>query len=97
MTRTMSSTEIVRHFRAALDSVIRTGESIRIERHGEIVAELSSVVVSQPRPNSTVFAELVQDLAPDPEFADILETIHSEGNRELTRDPWAAKADAQDG
>jgi len=91
----MSSTDIVRHFRAALDSVIRTGESIRIERHGEIVAELSPLVFSQPRPNSSVLADLVRDLLPDPEFADILERIHNEGNRQDALDPWEADAGDQ--
>jgi len=87
MTRTMRATEVVRNFRAALDAVIRTGETIRIERHGEIVAELRA---AQPAPDANPMAELSRLLAEygreDPGFADEVEATHAEWNAESMRD-----------
>jgi antitoxin (DNA-binding transcriptional repressor) of toxin-antitoxin stability system len=88
MTRTLSATEVARNFREVLDQVERSGESVRIERHGHVVAELGPAE-SGRRFTGRDLARLLERLpVPDEAFAADLDKIRAEWRATPVRDPW---------
>jgi len=85
MTRTLTATEVARNFRAVLDELERSGERVRIERHGHIVAELS------PARRQPTLGELVEYLrgveCPDADFTPDAEEAHRIMNEPI-RNRW---------
>jgi len=89
MARTLTATEVARNFREVLDLVERSGESVRIERHGHIVAELGPAHSVEPHLTWGELIEFLRKLGtPDPEFVRDVEEAHRAINQPI-RDPWA--------
>ncbi|RIQ33695.1 type II toxin-antitoxin system Phd/YefM family antitoxin [Jiangella rhizosphaerae] len=67
---TMTATEVARNFSAVLDAVAG-GETILITRGGRRVAELTAT----PAANGGVVREVLRRHAPDPGWADDIESV----------------------
>jgi antitoxin (DNA-binding transcriptional repressor) of toxin-antitoxin stability system len=90
MTRKMTATEVARNFRSVLDEVERSGESVRIERHGHVVAELGPASAADQHVTWGELCELLRRLGPpDAHFARGAEEAHREINQPV-RDTWAS-------
>ncbi len=91
MTLKMTATEVARNFRSVLDQVERSGESVRIERHGHVVAELGPASEVDHRLTWGELLELLhQQLGPpDADFARDVEEAHRVINQPV-RDAWAS-------
>jgi antitoxin (DNA-binding transcriptional repressor) of toxin-antitoxin stability system len=86
----MTATEVARNFRAVLDEVERSGESVRIERHGHVVAELGPASAVNHRLTWGELLELLRRLGPpDADFARDVEEAHRVINQPV-RDAWAS-------
>jgi antitoxin (DNA-binding transcriptional repressor) of toxin-antitoxin stability system len=72
----ITATELARNLSDILNRVRYRGESFRVERNGEVVAELRPAMISRGVPLSE-FAAFWDGLAkPDPEFWDQVEEAH---------------------
>jgi antitoxin (DNA-binding transcriptional repressor) of toxin-antitoxin stability system len=90
MTRQMTATEVARNFISVLDEVERSGETVRIERHGHVVAELGPASAADQRFTWGESFELLRRLGPpDADFARDVEEAHREINQPV-RDAWAS-------
>jgi antitoxin (DNA-binding transcriptional repressor) of toxin-antitoxin stability system len=90
MTRNMTATEVARNFRSVLDEIERSGESVRIERHGHVVAELGPAPALERRLKWGELLELLRQLEPaDADFARDVEEAHRSINQPV-RDAWAS-------
>jgi antitoxin (DNA-binding transcriptional repressor) of toxin-antitoxin stability system len=88
MTRTLTATELARNFREVLDQVERSGETVRIERHGHVIAELGPAE-SGRRFTGRDLARLLERLpVPDESFAADLAKIRAESRAAPVRNPW---------
>ena len=89
MSTTITATEAARSFSDLLNRVRYRGETFRIVRSGEEVAQLTAASSR----SGTSFRELVEKLqaegAGDPDFADELEEIQA-GQPRLGEGPWAS-------
>ncbi len=78
MNTTITATEAARRFSDLLNRVRYRGETFRIVRSGEEVAQLTAAA---PRPQTTLRAllgRLLAERTADPDFADDLERIQTE-------------------
>jgi antitoxin (DNA-binding transcriptional repressor) of toxin-antitoxin stability system len=90
MTRKMTATEVARNFTSVLDEVERSGESVRIERHGHVVAELGPASTVDRRLRWGELLELLRRLgSPDADFARDVEEAHHDIDQPV-RDAWAS-------
>jgi len=90
MTRTLTATEVARNFREVLDQIERSGESVRIERHGHVVAELGPAQAVERHLTWGELVELLRQLGtPDAEFVRDVEEAHRAINQPI-RNPWAS-------
>ena len=90
MTRTLTATEVARNFRMVLDEVERSGERVRIERHGHVVAELGPASAIERQSTWGELVELLRRLGrPDEDFARDLAEAHRALNEPI-RDAWAS-------
>ncbi len=88
MSKIISATDAARNFRAVLNEVEGHGETFRIERHGQPVAELAPIGSRVRRFTGRDLVELLQSLPRlDAEFAADVADIHARGNTPV-RDPW---------
>ena len=92
VTKTITATQVARHFRAVLNEIEESGETYRIEPHGRMVAELRPVGSTGGRFTGRDLAELLRRLpAPDPDFASDVERVRAEWRAAPSRDPWQAR------
>ena len=75
MDATVNATYAARHFRELLDRVLR-GDSIQIERHGQIVARLAPMRATST--NMARFNERIRQIGADETGAATLAQVHRE-------------------
>ncbi len=78
MDTTITATEAARHFSDLLNRVRYRGETFRIVRSGEEVAQLTAASPRSETSLRALLSKLEAERTDDPEFADDLERIQAE-------------------
>lgn len=89
MSSTITATEAARSFSDLLNRVRYRGETFRIVRSGEDVAELRAASSRSGISLRELFDNLQAQEMKDSDFADDLERIQGEQPK-LSKDPWAS-------
>ncbi len=89
MSTTITATEAARSFSDLLNRVRYRGETFRIVRSGEEVAQLTAAASGPGTSLRDLLSKLKAEGSGDPEFADELEEIQA-GQPRLGEDPWAS-------
>ena len=87
MSTTITATEAARSFSDLLNRVRYRGETFRIVRSGEEVAQLTAASSSSGTTLRELLGKLQAEGSGDPDFADDLERIQA-GQPKLVEDPW---------
>ena len=89
MSTTITATEAARSFSDLLNRVRYRGETFRIVRSGEEVAQLTAASAHSGISLRDLLSELKARPTDDPDFADDLERIQA-GQPRSAEDPWAS-------
>ena len=92
LAKTITATDAARNFRQVLNEIADTGETFRIERHGQMVAQLGPPGPSTRHFTGGDLTELLQRLPPpDADFAADLAQVRANWRAAATRDPWQVR------